>query len=127
MSREEMEEVRQWVNENLSKGFIEASQAPWASPIIFVRKPGGGIRLCVDYRKLNEISVKDRYPLPLIDDILGLLSGCQYITRLDIRHAFNRIRMATSQDEDLMTFATPLSNYKSKVLPFGLCGGLATF
>ena len=127
MSREEMDEVRKWVTENLSKGFIEASQAPWASPIIFVRKPNGGVRLCVDYRKLNQISKKDRYPLPLIDDIISMLSGCKYITRLDIRHAFNRIRMASAKDEDLTTFATPLGNYKSKVLPFGLCGGPATF
>jgi hypothetical protein len=127
MSRAEMDEVRKWVMENLSKGFIEASQAPWASPIIFVRKPNGGIRLCVDYRQLNAITKKDRYPLPLIDDIISMLAGCKYITRLDIRHAFNRIRMASMKDEDLTTFATPLGNYKSLVLPFGLCGGPATF
>ena len=65
--------------------------------------------------------------MPLIDDIISMLTGCKYITRLDIRHAFNRIRMASSKDEDLTTFATPLGNYKSKVLPFGLCGGPATF
>jgi hypothetical protein len=94
---------------------------------MFVRKPGGGIRLCIDYRKLNAISRKDRYPLPLIDDIMTLLLGCQVMTRLDIRYAFNRIRMATTEDEDLTTFATPIRNYKSLVLPFGLYGGPATF
>jgi len=94
---------------------------------MFVRKPGGGICLYIDYRKLNAISRKDRYPLPLIDDIMTLLSGCQVITRLDIRYTFNRIRMATTEDEDLTTFATPIGNYKSLVLPFGLCGGPATF
>ena len=81
----------------------------------------------MDYRKLNDITRKDRYPLPLIDDIIGMLAGSQYITRLDIRNAFNRIRMATEKDKDLTTFATPLGNYKSLVLPFGLCGGPATF
>lgn len=85
MSQEEHEEARRWVTENLSKGFIEASKAPWASPIMFVKKPGGGVRLCVDYRKLNAISKRDRYPLPLIDDIVTLLSGSKILTRLDIR------------------------------------------
>ena len=126
MSREELDEVRKWVQENLSKGFIEASMAPWASPILFVRKPGGGIRLCHDYRKLNAISRKDRYPLPLIDDIMTMLQGCTIMTRLDIRSAFNRIRIAPN-DEELTTFSTPMGNYKQKVLPFGLCGGPATF
>jgi hypothetical protein len=126
MSKEEHQEVQEWVRENLSKGFIEASSAPWASPIIFVKKPGGGVRLCVDYRKLNAITKRDRYVLPLIDDIMTLLSGCQIMTRLDIRHAFNRLRIRQG-DEELTTFATPMGNYQSKVLPFGLTGGPATF
>ena len=125
---QEMDEIRKWVKENLLKGFITASSALWASPILFVKKPNGGIRLCIDYRKLNAISKKDKYPLPLIDDIISmLLKGCEYITRLDVRSAFNRIRMALDEDENLTTFATPIGNYKSKVLPFGLTGGPATF
>ena len=127
MSQEELNEVRRWVTDNLSKGFIEASQAPWASPIMFTKKPGGGIRLCHDFRKLNAISKKDGYPLPLIDNIMTMLSKARIMTRLDIRHAFNRIRFATKEDEDLTTFATPMGNYKSLVLPFGLTGGPATF
>ena len=67
MSKEEHEEVQKWVKENLSKGFIEASSAPWASPIIFVKKPGGGVRLYVNYRKLNAITKRDRYILPLCE------------------------------------------------------------
>jgi hypothetical protein len=94
---------------------------------MFVQKPRGGIRLCMDYRKLNAISRKDQYPLPLIDDIITLLLGYQVMTRLDICYAFNRIRMATTEDEDLTTFATLMGNYKSLVLPFRLCGGPATF
>jgi hypothetical protein len=96
--------------ENLSKGFIEASLAPWASPIIFVRKPGGRVRLCVNYRKLNAITKRDRYVLLLIDDIITLLSGCQIMTRLNIRHAFNRIRIRQN-NEELIIFATPIGNY----------------
>jgi hypothetical protein len=124
---EEKEEVRCWVTENLSKSFIEASQAPWASPIMFVKKPGRGIRLCVDYRKLNAITKKDRHPLPLIDETMASVASCTIMTKLDIRKAFNRIRMATTEDKDLTTFCTLLGNFKSKVLPFGLCNRPTTF
>jgi hypothetical protein len=94
---------------------------------MFVQKPRGGIRLCIDYRKLNAISRKDQYPLPLINDIMTLLLGYQVITWLNICYVFNRIRIATIEDEDLTTFATLIGNYKSLVLPFGLYGGPATF
>ena len=66
MSRGELLVLKKYLEENLSKGFIRASRSPVASPIIFVKKPGGGLRFCVDYRKLNEITVKNRYPIPLI-------------------------------------------------------------
>ena len=94
---------------------------------MFVKKPSGGIRLCVDYRKLNAITKKDRHPLPLIDETMASVAGCTIMTKLDIRKAFNRIRMATTEDEDLTTFCTPLGNFKSRVLPFGLCNRPTTF
>ena len=71
--------------ENLSKGFIDTSQAPFASPILFVRKANGGLRFCIDYRKLNAVTRKDRYPLPLIDETLAHLSKAKIFTKLDIR------------------------------------------
>lgn len=126
MSREELDEVAKWVKQNLSKGFIEASMAPWASPILFVKKPGGGVRLCHDYRKLNAMSRKDRFPLPLIDDIMTMVAGAGCITRLDVRQAFNRVRIEPD-DVEKTTFATPMGNFKQIVLPFGLTGGPATF
>jgi hypothetical protein len=126
-TRAEMEEIRRWVTENLSRGFIEASMSPWASPIMFVKKPGGGIRLCVDYRKLNAITKKDRYPIPLIEETMANISGCAIMTKLDIRKAFNRIRIATPEDEELLTFCTPIGNFKPKVLGFGPTNGPASF
>jgi len=126
MTREEMAEVKRWVTENLSKGFIKASQSPWASPILFVKKPGGGIRLCFDYRKLNAITKKDRYPIPLIDETMANIAGCKVMTKLDIRKAFNRIRVA-EDSEDLLTFCTPVGNFKPTVMGFGPCNGPATF
>jgi hypothetical protein len=127
LSQEEFAELRKWINENLSKSFIEASKAPFASPILFVKKPGGGVRLCIDYRKLNEITKKDKYPLPLVDEILGNIQSNTILTKLDIRKAFNRIRMQTEEDEELTTFMTPMGNFKSKVLGFGLTNGPASF
>jgi hypothetical protein len=127
MSREELDLVKKYIEDNLSKGFIEASKAPFASPVLFVRKPGGGLRFCVDYRKLNAITRKDSYPLPLIDETLAQITGAKYLTKIDIRHAFNRIRMQTEEDEDLTTFKTRFGSYKYKVLPFGLTNGPATF
>jgi hypothetical protein len=126
MTREEMAEVKRWVTENLSNGFIKASQSPWASPILFVKKPGGGIRLCFDYRKLNAITKKDRYPIPLIDETIANIAGCKVMTKLDIRKAFNRIRVA-EDSEDLLTFCTPVGNFKPTVIGFGPCNGPATF
>jgi hypothetical protein len=127
MSKDEQEIMRKYVYEHLSKDFIHKSTAPFASPVLFVRKPSGGLRFCVDYRKLNAITKKDRYPLPLIEETLAQITGAKFLTKIDIRHAFNRIRMATEEDEDLTTFRTSIGCFKYKVMPFGLTNGPATF
>src|SRR5208282_5701230 len=126
MSVEELEATKQYLLENLDKGFIEASQAPFAAPVLFVKKPNGGLRFCIDYRKLNSLTRKDRYPLPLIDETLARISRAKVFTKLDIRQAFHRIRIDPSS-EDLTTFRTRYGSYKRKVLPFGLTNGPATF
>jgi hypothetical protein len=112
--------------DNLDKGFIEASQAPYASLTLFVKKPDGSLRFCVDFRKLNLFSRKDRYPLPLIDKTLARISQAKVFTKLDIRQAFHRIRMHPNSEE-LTTFRTRYGSYKYKVLPFGLTNGPATY
>jgi hypothetical protein len=94
---------------------------------MFVKKPGKGIRLCVDYRKLNAITKKDKHPFLLINETIASVADCKIMTKLDIRKAFNRIRIATTEDKDLTTFCTLLGNFKSRVLPFGLYNRLATF
>jgi hypothetical protein len=125
-STEELLAIRQYLLENLDKGFIESSQAPFASPVLFVKKPSGGLRFCIDFRKLNAITRKDRYPLPLIDETLARISKAKIFTKLDIRQAFHRIRMDPAS-EDLTTFRTRYGAYKCKVLPFGLTNGPATY
>jgi len=127
MSKGEQEIMRKYVYEHLLKDFIHKSTAPFASPVLFVRKPSGGLRFCVDYRKLNAITKKDRYPLPLIKETLAQITGAKFLTKIDIRHAFNRIRMAIEEDEDLTTFQTSIGCFKYKVMPFGLTNGPTTF
>ena len=126
MSLAELQTVKQYLLDNLNKGFIAPSQAPYASPVLFVKKSDGSLRFCIDYRKLNAITRKDRYPLPLIDETLARISRAKVFTKLDIRQAFHRIRIDPSS-EDLTTFRTRYGSYKCKVLPFGLTNGPATF
>ncbi|KAI1663559.1 RNA-directed DNA polymerase [Pyrenophora tritici-repentis] len=97
--------LRKYLDDNLSKGFIRASSSPVASPVIFVKKPGGGLRFCVDYRGLNAITVENRYPIPLIQETLNRLSKAGYYIKLDIIAAFNRLRIADG-DEWLTAFRT---------------------
>lgn len=77
MSDSELREVRKWIAENLSKSFIRASSSSAASPILFVKKKDGSLRLCVDYRALNDVTVKDRHPLPRIEETLNQIRGCK--------------------------------------------------
>jgi hypothetical protein len=122
----ELQEVKRFLEENLQRGFIEPSQSPFASPVLFVKKPNGALRFCVDYRKLNDITRKDRYPLPLIHETLARLARAKIYTKLDIRQAFHRIRMHPDSEE-LTTFRTRYGAYKCKVLWEGLTNGPATY
>jgi hypothetical protein len=94
MSHEELMVLKEWLEQNLKKGFIRPSSSAAAAPIIFVRKPGGGLRLCVDYRGLNTITVKNRYPIPLIQEIFAMVFWAKIITNLDIIAVFNKLRIA---------------------------------
>lgn len=123
---EQLRETKRYLLNNLHKGFIEPSSAPYAAPILFVKKSDGSLRFCVDYRKLNELTKKDPYPLPLIDEMMARISKAKFFTKLDIQQAFHKIRMA-KESEDLTTFRTRYGNYKYKVMPFGLTNGPATF
>lgn len=125
MSLEELEAVKQYLEANLRKGFIVPSAAPFASPVLVARSTGK-LRFCVDYRKLNALSKKDRYPLPLIDELMDRLQGARYFTKLDVRQGFHRIRMS-AESEDLTTFRTRYGSFKYRVMPFGLANGPSVF
>jgi hypothetical protein len=126
MSREMLLVLRKTLTELLSKGFIRVSSSSAAAPVLFVKKPGGGLRFCVDYRALNAITRKDRYPLPLIQETLSKISKAQWFTKLDIIAAFNRIRMAPGH-EHLTAFTTRYGLFEWLVTPFGLAGAPSTF
>jgi hypothetical protein len=84
-SLEELTAIRDYLTENLAKGFVVSSKAPFSSPVLFARKANSGLRFCVDYRKLNALTKKNRYPLPLINKTLARLSKAKIFTKLDIR------------------------------------------
>jgi hypothetical protein len=94
---------------------------------MFVKKPGGEICLCIDYRLLNTITKKDCYLILLIKETMANIAGYKIITKLNIQKAFNKIRIATPQNKDLLMFCTPLNNYKPKVLQFSPINSSATF
>ena len=126
MNKEELLYLRKTLTDLLDKNFIRVSKSPAAAPVLLVRKPGGGVRFCVDYRGLNELSVKDRYPLPLIRETLRNMARARWFTKLDVIAAFHKIRIAPGE-EWKTAFRTRYGLYEWNVTPFGLTGAPATF
>ena len=98
LSETELIALREYLHENLKKGFIRSSSSPAGAPIHFVKKKDGSLRLCVDYRGLNAITIKNRYPLPLIQETLERLKNAKIYTRLDLRGAYNLVRIAKGEE-----------------------------
>jgi hypothetical protein len=126
MSRDELLVLRKTLTEYLDKGFIRVSNSPAAAPVLFVRKPGGGLRFCVDYRGLNQITRKDRYPLPLIYETLQSIGRAKWFTKLDVVAAFHKIRIKEGQ-EWMTAFRTRYGLFEWLVTPFGLANAPSTF
>ena len=98
LSRNELIAVREWLDKNLRRGWIQNSSSPVGAPILFVKKADGSLRLCVDYRGLNEITIKDSYSLPLIRETLVQLSKARYFTKLDIKDEYYLVQMAEGEE-----------------------------
>ena len=126
MNPAQLQAVKKYIDEELLKGTIEKSNSPCAAPVLIVRKPGGGLRVCMDYRALNALTIKDRYPIPLIKETLERLAKAKFYTKLDIVAAFNNLRIKEG-DEWMTAFITRYGLYQYKVMPFGLCNGPASW
>ena len=120
------EEVQQLLKEMQEKDVIQKSSSPWASPIVLVTKKDGSTRFCVDYRKLNEVTRKDAYPLPRIDMTLDTLAGSRWFSTLDLISGYWQVEVAEA-DRDKTAFCTTEGLFEFKVMPFGLCNAPATF
>ncbi|GKE68526.1 putative reverse transcriptase domain-containing protein, partial [Tanacetum coccineum] len=115
----EMEELSTQLQELSDKGFIRPSSSPWGAPVLFVKKKDGSFRMCIDYRELNKLTMKNRYPLSRIDDWFDQLQGSSVYSKIDLRSGYHQLRVC---DEDIpkRAFRTRYGHYEFQVMPFGL-------
>ena len=118
--------LKEIIDDLLQKGIITESSSPWASPIVMVGKKDGSFRLCVDYRKLNHITVRDAYPLPRIDETIDSLHGCSLFSTFDLISGYWQLEL-DEEDRCKSAFSTPMGLFQFNVLPMGVCNGPATF
>ncbi len=126
LSQPEAEAMKSYIEEELAKGFIRPSTSPASAGFFFVKKKDGGLRPCIDYRSLNSITCKFRYPLPLVPSALEQLRRARYFTKLDLRCAYNLIRIREG-DEWKTAFSTTTGHYEYLVMPFGLSNSPSVF
>ncbi|GJV64745.1 putative reverse transcriptase domain-containing protein [Tanacetum coccineum] len=122
----EMKELSEQLQELSDKGFIRPSSSPWGAPVLFVKKKDGSFRMCIDYRELNKLTVKNRYPLPRIDDLFDQLQGSSIYSKIDLRSGYHQLRVR-EQDIPKTAFRTRYGHYEFQVMPFGLTNAPAVF
>ncbi|GJS26139.1 reverse transcriptase domain-containing protein [Tanacetum coccineum] len=122
----EMQELSGQLQELQDNGFIRPSHSPWGAPVLFVKKKDGSLRMCIDYRELNKLMVKNRYPLPRIDDLFDQLQGSRFFSKIDLRSGYHQLRV--HEDDILKTaFRTRYGHFEFTVMPFGLTNAPAVF
>ncbi|GJX54069.1 putative nucleotidyltransferase, ribonuclease H [Tanacetum coccineum] len=122
----EMQELSNQLQELTDRGFIRPSTSPWGAPVLFVKKKDGSFRMCIDYRELNKLTIKNRYPLPRIDDLFDQLQGSSVYSKIDLRSGYHQLRV---REEDIpkTAFRTRYGHYEFQVMPFGLTNAPAVF
>jgi hypothetical protein len=119
MASSELKELKEQLQELLDKVFIRPSISPWGAPVLFVKKKDGSMRMCIDYRELNKVTIMNRYPLPRIGDLLDQLQGVRVFSKVDLRSGYHQVRV---KEEDIpkTTFRTCYGHYEFLLMSFGL-------
>ncbi|GJY94877.1 putative reverse transcriptase domain-containing protein [Tanacetum coccineum] len=122
----EMLELSNQLKELQEKGFIRPSHSPWGAPVLFVKKKDSSIRMCIDYRELNKLTIKNRYSLPRIDYLFDQIQGAYYFSKIDLRSGYHQLRV---REEDIpkTAFRTRYGHFEFTVMPFGLTNAPAIF
>lgn len=122
----QLQELKKQLQELQEQGFIRPIKSPYGTPVLFVRKKDGSARMCMDYRALNKITIRNRYPVPLVDDLLDQLAGAKYFTRIDLRSGYHQICIA-EEDIEKTAFRTQYGSFEWLVLAFGLTNAPSAF
>jgi hypothetical protein len=126
VSGPELVELKKQIDELLEKGYIRPNTSPWAAPVLFVEKKDGTKRMCIDYRSLNEVTVKNKYPLPRIEDLFDQLRGASVFLKIDLRSGYHQLRIRPL-DIPKTVFITKYGLYEFTVMSFGLTNAPAYF
>ena len=126
MAPAKLKELNEQLKELLDKGFIRPSSSPWGAPVLFVKKKDGSLRLCIDYRQLNKVTIKNKYPLPKIDDLFDQFQGARCFSKIDLRSGYHQLRIR-SGDVPKTAFRAWYGHYEFLVIFFGLTNALAAF
>ena len=126
MAPAELKELKMQMEELLSKGFVKTSTSPWGAPVLFVKKKDGSLRLCIDYRQLNKVTIRNQYPLPRIDDLFDQLQGAKVFSKIDLRSGYHQLKVRR-EDVPKTAFKTRYGHYEFLVMPFGLTNAPAAF
>ncbi|KZV25122.1 DNA/RNA polymerase superfamily protein [Dorcoceras hygrometricum] len=122
----EMKELKEQIQDLLDKGFIRPSTSPWGAPVLFVKKKDGSLRLCIDYRELNKLTIKNKYPLPRIEDLFDQLKGSVVFSKIYLRSGYHQLKIKPA-DIYKTAFRTRYGNYEFLVMPFGLTNAPSAF
>jgi len=126
MSASELAELKKQLEDLLDKKFVRPSVSPWGAPVLLVKKKDGSMRLCIDYRQLNKVTIKNRYPLPRIDDLMDQLVGAHVFIKIDLRSGYHQIKV---KDEDMQktAFRIRYGHYEYSLMPFGVTNAPSVF
>jgi hypothetical protein len=126
ISTPELKELKMQLEELLKKGYIRPSMSPWGAPVLFVKKKDGTLKLCIDFRQFNKVFVKNKYPLPRIDDLFDQLKDAKIFSKIDLRSGYHQVRIK-EEDINKSDFKTRYGHYEFTVVPFGLSNAPAIF